>query len=409
MNTTTRYILAVALIIVALHSLLSVTHEEYGRATSLSKLASQWPSISGHKDPPKAVPDDYYIDAKIDAKTGELLPVSTPRMNATILMLARNSDTDSVIKSVRELEDRFNRKFGYPWTFMNEEPFTEDFKKRVSVLLSSPAEFITIPHDDWFQPEWIDESKAEAGRNKLVEESVIYGGSVSYRNMCRFNSGFFYRQAALQKYRWYWRVEYVPFQTLPRMNFDEVILNRPDVHFHCDIDFDPFRFMEDNNKTYAFTITMYEFDKTIPTLWETTKNFIKENPQYVARDNLMGFLSDNNGDTYNLCHFWSNFEIADMNFWRSPAYEAYFDYLEKAGGFYYERWGDAPVHSIAVALFQQKDQVHFFDEIGYEHNPYTHCPKDETTWKKRHCSCDQGRSFDYDGYSCMRKWEAVTS
>ncbi len=33
--------------------------------------------------------------------------------------------------------------------------------------------------------------------------------SVSYRNMCRFNSGFFYRHPLLQKYRWYWRIEYV--------------------------------------------------------------------------------------------------------------------------------------------------------------------------------------------------------
>lgn len=33
---------------------------------------------------------------------------------------------------------------------------------------------------------------------------------------------------------------------------------------------------------------------------------------------------------------WSNFEIADMNFWRGEAYTAYFDYLEATGGFYYE-------------------------------------------------------------------------
>ena len=33
---------------------------------------------------------------------------------------------------------------------------------------------------------------------------------------------------------------------------------------------------------------------------------------------------------------WSNFEIADMDFWRSEPYSAYFDYLDKQGGFYYE-------------------------------------------------------------------------
>ncbi len=33
---------------------------------------------------------------------------------------------------------------------------------------------------------------------------------------------------------------------------------------------------------------------------------------------------------------WSNFEIADMDFWRGEAYTKYFDYLESQGGFYYE-------------------------------------------------------------------------
>jgi hypothetical protein len=33
---------------------------------------------------------------------------------------------------------------------------------------------------------------------------------------------------------------------------------------------------------------------------------------------------------------WSNFEIADMDFWRGEAYTAFFDHLDKTGGFYYE-------------------------------------------------------------------------
>lgn len=69
-----------------------------------------------------------------------------------------------------------------------------------------------------------------------------------YRNMCRYNSGvsalnshsvlgltcfqFFYRHELVLPYRWYWRVE-------------------PDVHFHCDMNFDPFLYMGDHNKTYG--------------------------------------------------------------------------------------------------------------------------------------------------------------
>jgi alpha 1,2-mannosyltransferase len=106
---------------------------------------------------------------------------------------------------------------------------------------------------------------------------------------------------------------------------------------------------------------------------------------------------------------WSNFEIADMDFWRSEAYTTFFDYLDSRGGFYYEvrthrfqsypthsfikRWGDAPVHSIAAALFAGKDRIHFFREIGYEHNPYTHCPAEKDLWTRGRCTCDPARSF----------------
>ena len=53
---------------------------------------------------------------------------------------------------------------------------------------------------------------------------------------------------------------------------------------------------------------------------------------------------------YNLCHFWSNFEIGNLNFFRNESYETFFQYLDHTGGFYYERWGDAPVHTIGLKI-----------------------------------------------------------
>ncbi|KAG5719171.1 putative mannosyltransferase MNT2 [Termitomyces sp. T112] len=377
MQTWARYSLVILVILIFLHSILSLSHEEYSRATSLSSIIG-----GGKKYEAPLVPSEYYFP--LDA-TNATLAVDR-RANATFVILARNSDINGAIRSVRDIEDRFNRARGYPYVFLNEMPFTEEFKKRVSVLSASKMEFGLIPRDHWFQPDWIDEKKAAASRNKMEEEKIIYGGSVSYRNMCRFNSGFFFKHELLQKYRWYWRIE-------------------PEVHFHCDLSFDPFLFMEDHNKTYGWTITMYEFEKTIPTLWGHVKEFMRLHPEYVAKDNAMGFMSLDGGDSFNLCHFWSNFEIADMDFWRGEAYTAFFNYLDSQGGFYYERWGDAPVHSIAAAIFLDKDRLHFFDEIGYEHNPYTHCPKRQESWERGRCSCDPDKSFDYDGYSCMKYWD----
>jgi len=273
-----------------------------------------------------------------------------------------------------------------PYVFLNEEEFTEEFKRRISVLSSSKMEFGLIPKEHWFQPDSIDEERARKARERMASDGIIYGGSLPYRNMCRFNSGFFFKHPLMLKYRWYWRIE-------------------PDVHFHCDINHDPFKFMEQNNKIYGFTITLYEYERTIETLWGHVQDFIKLHPEFVNPNNAMRFMSENGGSKYNLCHFWSNFEIADMNFWRGPAYQAFFEYLDDKGGFYYERWGDAPVHSIAAALFASRDQIHFFDEIGYEHNPYTHCPKTGNNWELGRCSCNPQKNFDYDGYSCMNRWD----
>lgn len=47
---------------------------------------------------------------------------------------------------------------------------------------------------------------------------------------------------------------------------------------------------------------MLEYVQTIPTFWSTMTDFIKENPQYVAEDNAMDFLSTDGGRSYSLCH-----------------------------------------------------------------------------------------------------------
>lgn len=92
---------------------------------------------------------------------------------------------------------------------------------------------------------------------------------------------------------------------------------------------------------------------------------------------------------------WSNFEIGDLNFWRGEAYTKYFEFLDSKGGFYYERWGDAPVHSIGAALFARKDQIHFFNDIGYKHEPFMHCPQGEAHARGK-CWCDAKQNFDYE-------------
>lgn len=86
----------------------------------------------------------------------------------------------------------------------------------------------------------------------MIRKKVIYGHSVPYRNMCRYNSGFFFRHPLLEQYDYYWRVE-------------------PSIKLFCDITYDPFLLMQDEKKVYGFTLSLFEYIETIPTLWDAVK------------------------------------------------------------------------------------------------------------------------------------------
>ena len=81
-----------------------------------------------------------------------------------------------------------------------------------------------------------------------------------------------------------------------------------------------------------------------------------------------------------------SFEIGSLAFFRSRQYQEYFETLDASGGFFYERWGDAPVHSLAAAAFLPREAVHRFDEIGYQHNAWLHCPRGKEF--RERCDCD---------------------
>lgn len=175
----------------------------------------------------------------------------------------------------------------------------------------------------------------------------------------------------MKDYKWYWRID-------------------PDVSFTCAITYDPFVEMERNDKRYGYTIALWEVGKTVPSLFRKLshyKNYKKipttslwtamMDPSYLPWPirRLIWWLPNRDpyGDMWNMCHFWSNFEIADMDFFRSQEYRDFFQFLDEDGGFYYERWGDAPIHSLAAALLLRPDQVHHFSDFGYVHKPFQYC------------------------------------
>jgi alpha 1,2-mannosyltransferase len=93
----------------SLHYILSITHDSYGRSTSISNLLGKFgveqnateitesTVASGSKPMTDVAGDRIVLPQKGEA-------------NAVLLFLCRNTDIEGVVSSVRQLEDRFNAR-----------------------------------------------------------------------------------------------------------------------------------------------------------------------------------------------------------------------------------------------------------------------------------------------------------
>ena len=319
-----------------------------------------------------------------------------PRENATIIMLARNSDREGAATAVRSLEHQWNKHFNYPYVFLNDKPFDHDFVSALRAEVSGEAIFEQIPAHMWSWPldpatglETPDRNAAHKAMRKMAARGMPYADNENYHHMCRFYSGFFYDHPALEPYKYYWRLE-------------------PDVQYTCAIPYDPFRQMRLHGKMYGYVMALWEVGSTSPSLFRTAVRHMRWNgigegsmwrsliepstapwpirKLLMARSSLFHSRTPE-GDPWSLCHFWSNFEIASLDFFRSEEYRQFFKTLDDAGGFYTERWGDAPVHSLAVSMLLRPEELHWFADMGYVHPPLQHCPDGDGRGAKG-CGCD---------------------
>lgn len=113
---------------------------------------------------------------------------NTTRVKAAFVILTRNNELDALRKTIQQLEARFNHKFNYPYVFLNDVEFTQDFKDLTSSLTNAETNYGIIPKEHWSYPQWIDVEKADRLRKKMGEDNILYGDNLSYRHMCRYNS-----------------------------------------------------------------------------------------------------------------------------------------------------------------------------------------------------------------------------
>ena len=268
----------------------------------------------------------------------------SPRLNACILVLCREDTRTlkSLLTLLRQFEYHFNQHHHYPYIIFSPNRFSAQFRRAVQqeTGASTRVEFGLLHGDEWRVPTWVNRARL---RHSLT--SIKFG--LDYRLMCRFYSGFFFRHELTLKYDYFMRLD-------------------DDSRFNDYIETDPFESLALNQTRYGFVIAANEMLYTIPTLWTTVREWANKRGLLPSvrqhRQRQLSFVSNDGGRTLSadLCFFYNNFEVADFALFRSQSYVDYFEYLERAGGFFYERWVSESLISYKRRLFTGEGHLHSY-------------------------------------------------
>ena len=254
-------------------------------------------------------------------------PTGKPR--GAIYYLVHHSRLHFLKKSLESLESHFLSKFSYPLILFHEEEL-RPYKDKVSAMLNSTH--IYFQEITFRTPGFI---------KTPLSEMIPCMSSIGYRHMCRFQAKLVYQQPILEDLDYYWRLD------------DDSFLMGP-------VPYDLFSYMRDHQVDYGYSWIHLDSHTCTRGLWEATDS-------YVAQHNIHYHFYD---EWPSPKIYYNNFEISALRVWRSAEYQQFIDYIDRQGGIYYHRWGDAPIKGIAVSLFIPKSRTHHFGDVPYAHGSY---------------------------------------
>jgi alpha 1,2-mannosyltransferase len=106
-------------------------------------------------------------------------------VRACFVVLVRNQELNGLLSSMRQLEDTFNHKFNYPYVFLNDDEFTTEFMELTAAATSAQVKYGKVDAQMWGYPSFINQTLAAQNREEMAATGLPYGGSESYRHMCR--------------------------------------------------------------------------------------------------------------------------------------------------------------------------------------------------------------------------------
>jgi alpha 1,2-mannosyltransferase len=255
----------------------------------------------------------------------------------------------------------FNKKYNYPVIILHEGDYDDNAQSEIKNSIRQNhrhvVTFKQIDKGDFDVPSHIDKERLE----KVVElQPVPYWRNGRYRSMCYFWIKHFFKYTN-------------DFDYVMRLD-DDSIIEEPIVT-------DLFQTMVEKEYVYISNLLHVDcgicnygmkemFEKILPSAKSqlNDKMFIKSKipKNTVIMDKFKELYRLNEGknleiETFNddietemPLMYYNNFFITDTRFWKREEVKYIIDAIDKHGGIFYYRYGDAPLHTIIVSLLEPR-------------------------------------------------------
>ena len=253
-------------------------------------------------------------------------PVDKPR--AAFYLLTQPRRLHYIQMVLASIDTYFNKRFHYPIIVFHEADLIPVIPK-IRNLTTSDLYFQEIAFS---VPDFLKQP---------IATDIPCSSPIGYRHMCRFHAKGVFQHPIMRGLEYYWRLD-----------DDSLLLNH--------VQYDVFRFMRDRQILYGYSWQHWDSKACTTGLWQATRT-------YINRTHIKPYFFDEWKDPQ---LYYNNFEISKMSLWLSSDYARFIEYVDRLGGMFYHRWGDAPIKSIAVSLFVPKIQVYQFKDVGYKHGSY---------------------------------------
>jgi hypothetical protein len=279
-------------------------------------------------------------------------------LKAAIYILTQNNIERRVYlkTSLYFLFKNFNAKYKYPIIILHEGDYDNESQKEIILSIRSDCQsvikFQELDSEDFKVPNHIDKNKL---KRSIDIKPVPYWRNIKYRIMCNFWVKHFFKYC--KEYDYVMRLD------------DDSIIEEP-------INQDIFNLMKERDLNYMSNIVHidcsicnYGMKEFFETNYPNKKEKLKELFMEHKLDNSSKYfnkfkeLYENiNGEEYKNTTvdmnmplmYYNNFFVTKPILWNTNEIKNIVNEIDKKGYIFYYRWGDAPLHTLIMTLYDNK-------------------------------------------------------